>query len=81
MIVYCLFDKPFSCPYNKVTSKKGEHQMAKVPAFYSVNEVKKPAQNRVYHNDDACPPGRDIPANERRPGTGGYRLCEGCQKR
>lgn len=55
--------------------------MAKVAAFYSVNEEKKPYANRVYHNDDTCPPGRDIPAHERKPGTGGYRLCEDCKKR
>ena len=55
--------------------------MAKVPAFYSVNEVKKPINQRVHHNDNTCPPGRDIPANEQRNGTGGYRLCEDCAKR
>lgn len=55
--------------------------MAKVPAFYSVNEEKKPASQRVHHNDNTCPPGRDIPANERRSGTGGYRLCDDCQRR
>lgn len=46
--------------------------------FYSVNEVKKPAHNRVHHNNGACPPGRDIPPNEVRSGTGGYRLCDDC---
>jgi hypothetical protein len=55
--------------------------MSKVPAFHSVNEAKKPAANRVHHNDNTCPPGRDIPANERRVGNGGYRLCSDCQKR
>ena len=55
--------------------------MAKVPAFYSVNEANKPANKQVYHNDNACPPGRDIPQNERRTGTGGYRLCEDCARR
>jgi hypothetical protein len=54
--------------------------MAKVAAFYSVNEVSKPAEKRVHHNDDTCPPGRDIPQQERRSGTGGYRLCEKCQQ-
>ena len=54
--------------------------MAKVAPFYSVNEIKKPPQNRVYHDDSTCHPGRDIPANERRAGTGGYRLCEDCQR-
>ena len=55
--------------------------MPKVPDFYSINEVLKPAENRVYHNNSACPPGRDIPANERRAGTGGYRLCKDCNER
>ena len=55
--------------------------MAKVAPFHSVNEVNKPAANRVYHNDNTCPPGRDIPQNERRQGTGNYRLCEDCQRR
>jgi hypothetical protein len=52
--------------------------MSKVPAFHSVNEVKKPAHLRVHHDNGACPPGRDIPAHERRPGTGDYRLCDDC---
>lgn len=55
--------------------------MAKVPAFYSINEVQKPTDKRVHHDDDACPPGRDIPQNERRQGTGGYRLCQDCARR
>jgi hypothetical protein len=54
--------------------------MASVPAFYSVNEVQKAPQHRVYHNNNACPPGRDIPHHERRPGTGGHRLCEDCNR-
>jgi hypothetical protein len=54
--------------------------MPATPAFYSVNEAKKPAQNRVHHNNSACPPGRDIPQNERRSGTGNYRLCEDCAR-
>lgn len=52
--------------------------MPKVPAFHSVNEAKKPAANRVHHNNSACAPGRDIPKHERRDGTGGYRLCDVC---
>jgi len=55
--------------------------MAKVPAFYSINEVKKPVDNRVHHDDNTCPPGRDIPANERKIGTGNYRLCAICAAR
>lgn len=52
----------------------------KVAEFYSVNETKKPATQRVHHNNNACPPGRDIPQNERRAGTGNYRLCEDCAR-
>ena len=49
-----------------------------VAQFYSVNEEKKPANQRVYHDNINCRPGQDIPPHERRPGTGGYRLCEIC---
>jgi hypothetical protein len=52
--------------------------MAKVSPFYSVNEVKKLANERVHHNNDACAPGRDIPLGERLSGTGGYKLCKRC---
>jgi hypothetical protein len=52
--------------------------MPKVPYFHSINEVAKPVHNRVYHDNSACAPGRDIPANERRAGQGGYRYCEVC---
>jgi hypothetical protein len=54
--------------------------MSRVPAFYSVNEATKPAAKRVHHNNDECAPGRDIPQRERRPGDGGYRLCEDCER-
>jgi hypothetical protein len=54
--------------------------MPKVPAFYSVNEGKKPTNKQVHHDNSACASGRDIPANERKPGTGGYRLCDDCIK-
>jgi hypothetical protein len=29
--------------------------------FHSINEVKKPVENRVYHNNNKCPSGSDIP--------------------
>jgi hypothetical protein len=51
-----------------------------MPAFFSVNEVKKLDANRVHHNNSACPPGHDVPQNERKPGTGGYRLCKDCNE-
>lgn len=52
--------------------------MTLVATFYSVNEVQKPTNQRVHHNNNACPPGRDIPSWERKAGSGGYRLCERC---
>jgi hypothetical protein len=54
--------------------------MPRVAAFHSVNEVRKPAAERVHHNNSACPPGRDIPQSERLGGAGGYRLCEICAR-
>jgi len=47
--------------------------------FYSINEEKKPASERVHHDNSACAPGRDIPQNERRAGTNGYRLFKVCK--
>ena len=55
--------------------------MPNVSACHSVNEVKKPPMNRVYHNNSALGrKGRDIPENERKLGNGGYRLCEDCSR-
>jgi hypothetical protein len=54
--------------------------MTLVAAFYSINEATKPVTHRVHHNNNACPPGRDIPLVERLNGTGGYRLCEDCTR-
>jgi hypothetical protein len=54
--------------------------MPRVPAFHSINEVTKPVSLRVYHDNSACAPGRDIPQNERRTGDGGYRHCDVCTK-
>jgi hypothetical protein len=54
--------------------------MPRVSPFHSINEEKKPAAIRVYHDNSACAPGRDIPQFERRVGTNGYRLCDDCKK-
>jgi len=54
--------------------------MPRVASFYSINEAKKPPNQRVYHDNSACPPGRDIPQHERRTGMGGYRLCDDCHR-
>jgi len=50
-----------------------------VNPFNSINEVKKPVEKRVYHNNNKCPAGYDIPKNELRSGTAGYRLCQHCK--
>lgn len=57
------------------TKRRRGHKIAE---FHSVNEINKPVQNRVYHNNSACLPGRDIPENERRLGAGGNGLCADC---
>ena len=54
--------------------------MPATPPFYSVNEIKKPVEHRVYHNNSACSAGKDIPLRERVPGTNNYRLCDDCIK-
>jgi hypothetical protein len=51
-----------------------------VPDFHSVNESLKLEENRVYHNNSICAQGREIPEQERRAGTGGYRLCARCKE-
>jgi len=52
--------------------------MANVYPFHSVNEIYKPVVQRVHHNNDSCPPGRDIPSWERKIGTNNFRLCNDC---
>jgi hypothetical protein len=54
--------------------------MARVPDFYSTNEIKQPPERRRYHNDDRCGPGRAISQLDKRHGTAGYKLCEDCRK-
>jgi len=54
--------------------------MPKVAPFHSANEDRKPSTERVHHNDNNCPPARDIPATDRRRGTGQYPLCPDCRR-
>ena len=54
--------------------------MPSIAAFYSENEVKKPPEKRVHHNNSKCPSGNDIPKNERKPGNGGHRVCMRCKQ-
>ncbi len=46
----------------------------KVKAYHSAH----PADTPVYHDDDECPAGRDIPWWNRRPGTDERPLCPRC---
>jgi len=50
-------------------------------AFHSVNELQKADADRIYHNNSACPTGREIPLNDRVAGNGGYRVCPECEQR
>jgi len=55
--------------------------MAKVPAFHSTLQAKKPdASHRIHHDNDRCFTGRGIPLHERAPGDAGYRLCVECAR-
>jgi hypothetical protein len=55
--------------------------MPSTTEFHSANETKNPPDKRVYHNNSTCIAGRQIPRDERRPGTGGYRLCRECERK
>jgi hypothetical protein len=48
--------------------------MAKVAAFHSKN------QTDVYHNNDKCGAGAEIPHYDRVPGKSDKRLCKNCKK-
>ncbi len=49
-------------------------------SYYSINEADKPPAERRYHDNEDCPPGGEIPARNRRPGSNGYRLCGQCKR-
>jgi hypothetical protein len=56
--------------------------MPRTSDFYAGNEIDKPVDKRVYHNNSSCPSGCDIKdADKDRPGTGGYHLCRDCDTR
>ena len=48
----------------------------RVSAYHSANL----SDPDVHHVRQDCPNGRQIPAHNRRPGTGGYPLCKRCQE-
>ncbi|ACZ21850.1 hypothetical protein Sked_19250 [Sanguibacter keddieii DSM 10542] len=48
-----------------------------VGAYHSTNQ----SDPDVHHIYDDCPSGQQIPAGNRRDGTGGWRICEHCNVR
>jgi len=53
--------------------------MPTVSDFHSISELLKPLVDRVYHNNEACAPGREISALDRREDSSLFRLCGECQ--
>jgi hypothetical protein len=53
--------------------------MPRVPDFHSIGELLKPSADRVYHNNEACMPGREVSVADRREDSGIYRLCGDCK--
>jgi hypothetical protein len=53
--------------------------MPKVPNFYSSSELLKPLIDRIYHNNEACAPGREIAAVDRREDGSVDSLCGDCK--
>lgn len=49
--------------------------MSKVPAFHS-----KLLGTKVHHNDNKCTEGNNIESHNRKPGTGGFPLCDHCKR-
>jgi uncharacterized protein YehS (DUF1456 family) len=53
--------------------------MPSISDFHSINELLEPLVDRVYHNNEACAPGREIAAIDRREDSSIYRLCGDCK--
>ena len=53
--------------------------LALAPNFHSIRELLKPLADRVYHNNEACAPGREISAIDRREESSQYKLCGDCE--
>ncbi|MGH9468276.1 MAG: hypothetical protein ACRD1Y_13065 [Terriglobales bacterium] len=49
-------------------------------SFHSMDEILKPPNKRVYHNNDGCQSARDVQSPDRQSGTGGYRQCKDCER-
>jgi hypothetical protein len=43
--------------------------VSRIPDFFSLHEVRKPSDQRVFHNNSACGKGKAMPVDERRSGT------------
>ena len=54
--------------------------MARVPPYHTFSLKAPPQAWVVYHDDDSCPDGKEIPPRHREPGTGLRTLCERCRK-
>ena len=54
--------------------------MPSIIDFFSSKETYKPLDERVHHNNSSCSEVVKIPPYDRRPGTGGYKLCVECSK-
>jgi len=52
----------------------------KVLPYRSINEVKKPLDERVHHNNNQCAAWYQIPPKEMVRTDAGYRLCQRCKK-
>ena len=63
-----------------VQRRSGRPRVARVPPFHHIQEARKPPEQRVYHDNDACSLGRLIQPWERREGTAGMRQCKECYR-
>jgi hypothetical protein len=53
--------------------------MPSIRDFHSINELLKPLVDRVYHDNEARAPDREIAAVDRREDGSIYRLCTDCK--
>jgi hypothetical protein len=57
-----------------------EAQLANIAPFCDLYEFRKPLDERVHHNNDACATALKIPASQRKADTCDYPLCKECQR-
>ena len=53
---------------------------AAIHAYHTTSQEYPPSHRNVYHNNDACPYGKEIKPAHRQNGTGGRKLCAECAK-